>query len=221
MVQCLQQAKKEEIVNPIKKIQNNHPLQGSAMEEVMASQGQAHNGHNLVEISKSCEVDVNESTQNPSAGSYSSSATVVSPSSKSSDQRDETLTSYSQKNPELKSPQEIHAETTSMNCLETSKKDGTLTVHHHHHHYHKGEKEAQPIMPHNSQVLFFGPAQVLEKLKADGKRKSKLTFDQIVILSLLSGVFIGFGGMLANLTGGNSPKLETENPGLQKFFSAA
>ncbi|KAG2394133.1 hypothetical protein C9374_003897 [Naegleria lovaniensis] len=69
--------------------------------------------------------------------------------------------------------------------------------------------------------MFLNPFQVFDKMKQEGIRKSKLAFDQIIILSLFAGCFTGIGGALSLLTAGNSPTLETENPGLQKFFFGA
>ena len=69
--------------------------------------------------------------------------------------------------------------------------------------------------------MFLNPFQAFDKMKQEGIRKSKLAFDQIVILSLFAGCFAGIGGALSLLTAGNCPTLEKENPGLQKFFFGA
>ena len=62
---------------------------------------------------------------------------------------------------------------------------------------------------------------VLEKMKTEGVRKSKLTFDQMIILSLFGGVFKGIGCTMALMTAGNSEWLETNIPELQSFFFGA
>ncbi|EFC50483.1 predicted protein [Naegleria gruberi] len=62
---------------------------------------------------------------------------------------------------------------------------------------------------------------VLNKMKNDGIRKSKLTIDQLIILSVMSGLFIGFAGTFALFTAGNCKTMEIDNPGLNKFFFGA
>ncbi|KAG2385916.1 hypothetical protein C9374_003065 [Naegleria lovaniensis] len=51
-----------------------------------------------------------------------------------------------------------------------------------------------------------------------GVKKASKTLDQLIMLSLLGGVFIGFGSIAALKTGGNMPGLEKENPGLTKLI---
>ncbi|KAG2381761.1 hypothetical protein C9374_006145 [Naegleria lovaniensis] len=118
-------------------------------------------------------------------------------------------------------------------------------IHHHYHHFTNSESssrdekknpllnEKQPssTIPTTTQpqqtthfpsiVLFNTPFQVMEKMKSEGVRKSKLTVDQLIILSLFAGIFKGIGCTLSLLTAGNSRSLEEENPGLQKFFFGA
>ena len=65
------------------------------------------------------------------------------------------------------------------------------------------------------------PAQIVAMMKEAGRRKAELTFDQIILLSLMAGAFIGLGGILTMMTAGNSLEMETNNPGVQKFFFAA
>ena len=78
-----------------------------------------------------------------------------------------------------------------------------------------------PIPEKKDLVLFNTPAMVLDKFKADGIRKSKLTIDQLIILSLFAGIFKGLAGAVTVITAGNSPGLEETNPGIQKFFGGA
>ncbi|KAG2387317.1 hypothetical protein C9374_001649 [Naegleria lovaniensis] len=117
-----------------------------------------------------------------------------------------------------------------------------------HHHYHHFNHNSQPEIceKKNSQsnekpttttsipttthpttssypsiVLFNTPFQVMEKMKIEGVRKSKLTVDQMIVLSLFAGIFKGVACTLSLLTAGNSQKMEEEYPGLQKFFFGA
>lgn len=77
------------------------------------------------------------------------------------------------------------------------------------------------LKPHPPQPTFLSPAMVLNKMKNDGIRKSKLTIDQLIILSVMSGLFIGFAGTFALFTAGNCKTMEIDNPGLNKFFFGA
>ncbi|KAL9653014.1 hypothetical protein ABK040_015529 [Willaertia magna] len=65
------------------------------------------------------------------------------------------------------------------------------------------------------------PSQIMDILKAEGKRKARLTFDQIILLSLLAGFFKGIAGTISVFVGGNVPQLQKDYPGLQKLLFAA
>src|SRR3989338_4532211 len=67
---------------------------------------------------------------------------------------------------------------------------------------------------------FLTPPQVIEKLKVDGVRKSKLTIDQTIILSIFAGMFKGIAGSISTIIGGNNPDLELRNPGCQQLIFA-
>ena len=89
---------------------------------------------------------------------------------------------------------------------------------------HQHKREETPIIYKVKTpeiILFNSPKMVLERMKVDGIRKSKLTVDQIIILSLFAGLFIGLACAMAILIGGNVPDLEEKNPGLQKLLSGA
>ena len=77
--------------------------------------------------------------------------------------------------------------------------------------------KTQPI-PKMAQSRFLTPAQVIDKLKLDGVRKSKLTLDQTIILSLFAGVFKGIAGSISMLIGGNNPEMQKNNPGAQQLM---
>jgi len=107
-------------------------------------------------------------------------------------------------NEQLENEKHLSLHASSKHPMEVKGQSFPSEVHHHHH--------------HPSSILYFKPKEVVEKLQEEGKRKSKLGFDQIILLSLFSGVYVGLGSMVAILTAGNSPTLETENPGLQKLI---
>ncbi|EFC47460.1 predicted protein [Naegleria gruberi] len=90
-----------------------------------------------------------------------------------------------------------------------------------HKQYQKKEnvQKQETVVKQPEIVLFNTPKQVLEKFKTDGVRKSKLTFDQMTILSLFAGIFIGLASALGLVVGGNVPSIEKENPGLQKLLT--
>ena len=122
-----------------------------------------------------------------------------------------------------------------------------IVIHHHYHHYDmsmdrtllpsvvsekaatNGSSSSQQVDQHGQLqqhgqhplVLFNTPQMVLDKMKVEGIRKSKLTIDQMIISSLFAGVFKGVGCTMSLLTAGNSEWLETNCPGLQKFFFGA
>ncbi|EFC43581.1 predicted protein [Naegleria gruberi] len=77
--------------------------------------------------------------------------------------------------------------------------------------------KTQPI-PKMAQSRFLTPAQVIDKLKLDGVRKSKLTLDQTIILSLFAGVFKGIAGSISMIIGGNNPEMQKNNPGAQQLM---
>ncbi|EFC38974.1 predicted protein [Naegleria gruberi] len=95
----------------------------------------------------------------------------------------------------------------------------TIIIHHHYHHYDK-KQEQEPIKSNVTTYppLYLTPTMVMDKMKMEGIRKSKLTFDQMIILSLFAGIFKGVGCTMSLLTAGNSELLEKQIPGLQKFF---
>ena len=94
--------------------------------------------------------------------------------------------------------------------------------HHHHHHYYNAQPHAcnkeEPTTPAVAVARFLTPPQVIEKLKTDGVKKSELTIDQTIILSLFAGVFKGIAGSISMLIGGNNPDMQLKNPGSQQLM---
>ncbi|KAG2375151.1 hypothetical protein C9374_010155 [Naegleria lovaniensis] len=65
------------------------------------------------------------------------------------------------------------------------------------------------------------PVVLQETMALSGEKKSKESIDQTIILSLLSGVFVGFGAIASFKTGGNMPGWDVENPGFGKLIFSA
>lgn len=62
------------------------------------------------------------------------------------------------------------------------------------------------------------PKDALEAAQGVGLSRVNLTVDQVFVLSFMSGLYIGLGGLLALVVGGNVPVLQAQNPGLQKLL---
>ncbi|KAL9658592.1 hypothetical protein ABK040_006129 [Willaertia magna] len=92
---------------------------------------------------------------------------------------------------------------------------------------HANEKPISSSPPVPTQVTLATqlhintPIQIQEMMAMSGYKKSKETLDQMIILSLLSGIFVGFGGVASLKTGGNCPGWEATNPGFTKLIFSA
>jgi hypothetical protein len=51
----------------------------------------------------------------------------------------------------------------------------------------------------------FPPAAVYSKVVEAGAAKAAMPWAKVLVLGVLAGVYIGFGGLLANMVGGNCP----------------
>lgn len=67
-------------------------------------------------------------------------------------------------------------------------------------------------------MTFKTPKEGLEAFQTLGNTRVNLTMDQTFVLSFMSGLYIGLGGLLAIVVGGNVPALQATNPGLQKLI---
>lgn len=59
------------------------------------------------------------------------------------------------------------------------------------------------------------------QLVAIGAAKAVIPLHKAVLLSLMAGAFISFGGMMVLAVGANCPGLAAQNPGLQKLIAGA
>jgi len=65
------------------------------------------------------------------------------------------------------------------------------------------------------------PVIIQDLMCASGEKKIKESLDQTIILSLLSGLFVGLGCIASLKTGGNMPGWDETNPGFPKFIFSA
>jgi formate/nitrite transporter len=70
-------------------------------------------------------------------------------------------------------------------------------------------------------MTYKTPTQTLEAICEVGKKKSSSTIDQMILLGFMAGVFISLGGQFALVTGGNIPKVVSENPGISRLLFGA
>ncbi|EFC42454.1 predicted protein [Naegleria gruberi] len=90
--------------------------------------------------------------------------------------------------------------------------------------YQAPKQEQQPIIPTPLPVtlplpITINPPNVLQDMMcAAGEKKAKESLDQVIILSLLSGVFVGFGGIASMKTGGSMAGWDATNPGFGRLI---
>lgn len=65
------------------------------------------------------------------------------------------------------------------------------------------------------------PKEIAVEFCKSGIYKANLPFSRFILLALLGGVFIAFGGLLAVVVAGGMPTIMVANPGLVKFISGA
>ncbi len=68
------------------------------------------------------------------------------------------------------------------------------------------------------------PAEVIDSALTAGSNKLKLmsdSFNRFILLTILAGIYIAFGGILSIILGFGFPEITAGNPGLQKLLSGA
>ncbi len=68
---------------------------------------------------------------------------------------------------------------------------------------------------------FKSPKAIVEAACTAGCGKAQLSISKQLVLGILAGAYIAFGGLLAIVVGKGSPALAAANPGLAKFLFAA
>ena len=61
---------------------------------------------------------------------------------------------------------------------------------------------------------YLTPAEIAQSVVESSKKKAALPIVQMVVLGMLAGAYIAFGGLLAIVVGRGSPALMQANPGL-------
>lgn len=68
---------------------------------------------------------------------------------------------------------------------------------------------------------YLSPKEIAVEFASSGVSKSKLPISKFIIMAILGGVFIAFGGLLSVVVAGGSPGVGLENPGLVKFIAGS
>ena len=70
-------------------------------------------------------------------------------------------------------------------------------------------------------MAFNTPTQIIESVCSIGQQKCANSTSRKLLLAILSGVFVGFGGIFAIVVAKGSPVLEAANPGLSRLLFGA
>jgi formate/nitrite transporter len=68
---------------------------------------------------------------------------------------------------------------------------------------------------------YFPPPKIAEQVSFSGTAKAKMPILKFILLSILGGAYISFGGLLFLFVAGGMPEMAATNPGLVKFLGAA
>jgi len=68
---------------------------------------------------------------------------------------------------------------------------------------------------------YYSPAETTSNFAASADYKKNLPLTQFILISILGGTFIAFGGLLSVMVAGGMPGIGESNPGLIKFVAGA
>lgn len=68
---------------------------------------------------------------------------------------------------------------------------------------------------------YYSPKEIAGNFSGSGIYKANLPFSKFMLLALLGGAFIAFGGLLTVMVAGGMPQVAATNPGLVKFVAGA
>lgn len=68
---------------------------------------------------------------------------------------------------------------------------------------------------------YYNPKEITSNFAASAIHKSNLSLYKFIIIAILGGAFIAFGGLLSVMVAGGSPGIGASNPGLIKFMAGA
>lgn len=69
--------------------------------------------------------------------------------------------------------------------------------------------------------MIYSPKEIAQHYCNSATKKAELSKLHFIILAILGGVFIAFGGLLTVIVAGGSPALMLANPGVVKFIAGA
>lgn len=68
---------------------------------------------------------------------------------------------------------------------------------------------------------YYTPKEITQNFAASAIYKKNLSLPKFIVIAILGGAFIAFGGMLSVVVAGGMPGIGTDNPGLVKFVAGA
>ncbi len=68
---------------------------------------------------------------------------------------------------------------------------------------------------------YYSPKEITQQFADSADQKSELPIVKFIIIAILGGVFIAFGGLLSVVVAGGMPEIGAGNPGLIKFIAGA
>ncbi len=68
---------------------------------------------------------------------------------------------------------------------------------------------------------YYNPTEITQNFAASATNKGSLSLLRFIIIAILGGAFIAFGGMLSVMVAGGIPGIGAANPGLVKFVAGA
>jgi Formate/nitrite family of transporters len=68
---------------------------------------------------------------------------------------------------------------------------------------------------------YYSPKEMAQHFAFSAEQKIQLPVVKFLIVAILGGAFIAFGGLLSVMVAGGIPEIGTENPGLVKFIAGA
>ena len=66
---------------------------------------------------------------------------------------------------------------------------------------------------------YYSPKEIASVFASTGIEKARLPISKFIVLAILGGVFVAFGGLLSVIVAGGIPGIGVENPGLVKLLA--
>lgn len=68
---------------------------------------------------------------------------------------------------------------------------------------------------------YYSPKEITQKFAESATYKSNIPITKFIVLAILGGAFIAFGGLLSVMVAGGIPGIGQSNPGIVKFIAGA